>query len=191
MQWAKKVVSDNPWLVNFAIKVVNSVLNLPDRQVKFFGILNYRRPAINPAHYFFFPSSYMLATNAAMKKWNMIIWCNITWLCCMALLLIVCAWYNQINDKGFFMVSYMYFYSGTVQDTTAYCWAILQDCIKNSPTPKASGEFGLSIFPEMSMTSFFWNLKLQILFTPNISLSKLLQYCDTLFLFIATVHVNI
>ena len=44
---------DNPWLVNFAIKVVNSVLNLPDRQVKFFGILNYRRPAINPAHYFF------------------------------------------------------------------------------------------------------------------------------------------
>ena len=97
----------------------------------------------------------------------------------------------QSNDKGFFMVSYMYFYSGTVQDTTAYCWAILQDCIKNSPTPKASGEFGLSIFPEMSMPSFFWNLKLQILFTPNISLSKLLQYCDTLFLFIATVHVNI
>ena len=38
----------------------------------------------------------MLATNAAMKKWNMIIWCNITWLCCMALLLIVCVWYNQV-----------------------------------------------------------------------------------------------
>ena len=38
----------------------------------FFGILNYRRPAINPANFFFFlggggGGSYMLATNAAMK----------------------------------------------------------------------------------------------------------------------------
>ena len=35
-QWAKKVVSDSPGLVDFAIGVVNSVLNLPDGQVKFF-----------------------------------------------------------------------------------------------------------------------------------------------------------
>ena len=32
----KKVVSDNLALVDFAIGLVNSVLNLPDKQVKFF-----------------------------------------------------------------------------------------------------------------------------------------------------------
>ena len=32
----KKVVSDNLGLVDFAIGLVNSVLNLPDKQVKFF-----------------------------------------------------------------------------------------------------------------------------------------------------------
>ena len=36
MQRAKKVVSDSPGLVDFAIRLVNSVINLPDRQVKFF-----------------------------------------------------------------------------------------------------------------------------------------------------------
>ena len=33
-QHAKKVVSENPGLVDFAIGPVNSVNNLPDRQVK-------------------------------------------------------------------------------------------------------------------------------------------------------------
>ena len=32
----KKVVSDSQGLVDFAIRLVNSVLNLPDGQVKFF-----------------------------------------------------------------------------------------------------------------------------------------------------------
>ena len=36
MQRAKKVVSDSPGLVDFAIGLVNSVLNLPDGQVKYF-----------------------------------------------------------------------------------------------------------------------------------------------------------
>ena len=36
MQRAKKVMSDSPGLVDFAIGLVNSVLNLPDRQVKYF-----------------------------------------------------------------------------------------------------------------------------------------------------------
>ena len=36
MQCAKKVVCDSPGLVNFAIGLVNSVINLPDVQVKFF-----------------------------------------------------------------------------------------------------------------------------------------------------------
>ena len=35
-QRAKKVVTDSPGLVDFAIRLVNSVLNLPDGQVKFF-----------------------------------------------------------------------------------------------------------------------------------------------------------
>ena len=35
-QRAKKVVSDSPGLVDFAIGLVNSVLNLPDGQVIFF-----------------------------------------------------------------------------------------------------------------------------------------------------------
>ena len=35
-QRAKKVVSDSPGLVDFVIGQVNSVLNLPDRQVKIF-----------------------------------------------------------------------------------------------------------------------------------------------------------
>ena len=35
-QLVKKVVSDSPKPVDFVIRLVNSVLNLPDRQVKFF-----------------------------------------------------------------------------------------------------------------------------------------------------------
>ena len=35
-QCAKKVVSDSPMLVDFAIALVNSVFNLPDGQVMFF-----------------------------------------------------------------------------------------------------------------------------------------------------------
>ena len=34
VQRAKKVVSDSPGLMDFAIALVNSVLNLPDGQVK-------------------------------------------------------------------------------------------------------------------------------------------------------------
>ena len=36
MQRAKKVVSDSPRLVDFAIGLVNSVFNLHNRQVMFF-----------------------------------------------------------------------------------------------------------------------------------------------------------
>ena len=36
-QRAKKVVSDSLGLVDFVIRLVNSVLNLPEGQVKFFG----------------------------------------------------------------------------------------------------------------------------------------------------------
>ena len=36
MQRVKRVVSDSPGLVDFAIGLVNSVVNLPDGQVIFF-----------------------------------------------------------------------------------------------------------------------------------------------------------
>ena len=42
-QHAKKVVSDSPGLVDFAIGLVNSVLNLRNGQMKFFEEFNYRR----------------------------------------------------------------------------------------------------------------------------------------------------
>ena len=47
---AKKVVSDSPGLVDFAIGLVIFVLNLPDGQVVFFGDSNYTRFVINPAN---------------------------------------------------------------------------------------------------------------------------------------------
>ena len=48
---AKKVVSDSPGLVDFAIGLVIFVLNLPDGQVLFFeGNSNYRGIVINPAN---------------------------------------------------------------------------------------------------------------------------------------------
>ena len=51
VQRAKKVVSDSPGLVDFAIGLVFFVLNLPNGQVLFFGgNSNYRRIVINPAN---------------------------------------------------------------------------------------------------------------------------------------------
>ena len=50
-QYAKKVVSDSPGLVDFAIMLVIFVLNLRDGQVLFlWGNSNYRRIVINPAN---------------------------------------------------------------------------------------------------------------------------------------------
>ena len=44
-----KVVSNSPGLVDFAIGLVNSVLNLPNWLVKVLGNSNYRRTVINSA----------------------------------------------------------------------------------------------------------------------------------------------
>ena len=41
-QRAKKAVSDSPGLVDFVIGLVNSVLNLPDEEVKFLRNINFR-----------------------------------------------------------------------------------------------------------------------------------------------------
>ena len=51
IQRAKKVVSDSPGQVDFAIGLVIFVLNLPNGQLLFFlGNSNYRRIVINPAN---------------------------------------------------------------------------------------------------------------------------------------------
>ena len=53
-QRAKKVMSDSPGLVDFAIGLVIFVLNLPDRQVLFFGEIQIREKilqiVVNPAN---------------------------------------------------------------------------------------------------------------------------------------------
>ena len=43
-------MSDSPGLLDFAIGLVNSVLYLPEGQVRFWGNSNYRRTVINAAH---------------------------------------------------------------------------------------------------------------------------------------------
>ena len=51
MQHTKKVVSNSPGLVDFAIELVNSVLNLPDGQVEYFEEFNLQKNCeINSAH---------------------------------------------------------------------------------------------------------------------------------------------
>ena len=50
-QRAKQVVSDSPGRGNFAIRLVNFELNLPDRQVKFFEEFKLKKNCeINSAH---------------------------------------------------------------------------------------------------------------------------------------------
>ena len=50
-QCAKRVVSDTLGLVDFAIGLLNSVLNLPDGQVKYFEEFNLQKNfKINSAH---------------------------------------------------------------------------------------------------------------------------------------------
>ena len=50
-QCAKKVVSGSPWLMDFTIGLVNSVLNLPAWQVKSLSNSNHKRTVIKPAHH--------------------------------------------------------------------------------------------------------------------------------------------
>ena len=51
VQRAKKLASDSPGLVDFAIRLVNSVLNLPDGQVKIFEEFKlHKNCVINPAY---------------------------------------------------------------------------------------------------------------------------------------------
>ena len=51
LQHAKKVVCDSPGLVDFAIALGNSFLNLPDGRVKFFEEFNLQKNCeINSAH---------------------------------------------------------------------------------------------------------------------------------------------
>ena len=71
MQREKKVVSDSPGLVDFATGLMNSVLNLPDGQVKFFGEFT----VINPAHQKKFFGLYkvtlgLVDSSYSLPKWQ-------------------------------------------------------------------------------------------------------------------------
>ena len=51
-KWSgKKVVSDSPGLVDFAIGLMNSVLNLPDGQVMFFEEFKLQKNCVNNLAY--------------------------------------------------------------------------------------------------------------------------------------------
>ena len=56
-QDAKKVVSDSPGLVDFAIGLVNPVINLPNRLVKFSNEFKLQKYVMNPAHQNIFGAS--------------------------------------------------------------------------------------------------------------------------------------
>ena len=57
-QRAKKVLSDSPGLVDFAIEIVNSVLTLPAEQLKFFEeFKSQKNCVINPANKSFLGAS--------------------------------------------------------------------------------------------------------------------------------------
>ena len=78
----------------------------------FFGILNYRRPAINPAN--FFGGGLIHASdkcsNEVMKHDNLVQ----HYMILLYDIIINSLCVIQSNDNAFFMVSYMHFYSGTV-----------------------------------------------------------------------------
>ena len=62
-QLVKKVVSDSPGLVDFAIGLVNFFLNLPNGQVKFFEEFKLQKNCeINSAHQNVFGASIMLVS---------------------------------------------------------------------------------------------------------------------------------
>ena len=110
---AKKVVSNNLWPVNFAIKVVNSVLNLPDGQVKFFGDFKLQTTCNQSCSLFFFFGLIHASdkcSNEVMKHDNLVQ----HYMILLYDIIINSLCMLQSNDNVFFMVSYMYFYSGTV-----------------------------------------------------------------------------
>ena len=65
---AKRVVSDNPGLVDFAIGLVNFVLNLPERQVKFFEEFKLQKNCeINSAQQNVFGASFACPNGKLLK----------------------------------------------------------------------------------------------------------------------------
>ena len=67
-QGAKKVVSDSPGLVDFAIGLVNSVLNLPDGQAKIFRRIKITKVLLDKCFKFVINSC---RPKVAATKWNL------------------------------------------------------------------------------------------------------------------------
>ena len=70
-QRAKKVVSDSPGLVDFAIRLVNCVFNLPDGQVMFFEESEWQKNCeINSASQKFEMMSGLENASFSLPKWQ-------------------------------------------------------------------------------------------------------------------------
>ena len=81
-QHAKKVVSDSPGLVDFAIGQVNIVLNLPDGQVKFFEKCKLQKKCeINCAHQNVFGASSNDVCSKCYLQLARMASCKIDFLC--------------------------------------------------------------------------------------------------------------
>ena len=74
-------MSNTLGLVDFAIGLVNSVLNLPYWQLIFGGNSNYRRTVINPAHQLFFRLDEMtfrlVHARYSLPQWQAVNWLSL------------------------------------------------------------------------------------------------------------------
>ena len=74
-------MSNTLGLVDFAIGLVNSVLNLPYWQLIFGGNSNYRRTVINPAHQLFFRLDEMtfglVHARYSLPQWEAVNWLSL------------------------------------------------------------------------------------------------------------------
>ena len=66
---AKKVVSDSPWLMDFAIGLVNSMLNLPEGQINIFRRVKITE-VLQDKYFKFLINSFR--PKVAPTKWNLL-----------------------------------------------------------------------------------------------------------------------
>ena len=159
----------------------------------FCEILNYRWPAINPTHYFIFFGLVHASdkcSNKVMKHDNLVQHYMIL-LYDIIILLIVCLCYNQmIMHFLWFPTCIFILVLFRIQQHIAEPYFK----IVSRTAQLRRLQVSLVRFQYVSRdihAIFLLKLKVTSFFTPNINLSKLLQYCNTLCLFIATVYVNI
>ena len=133
LQRAKKVVSDSPGLVDFAIGQVNIVLNLPDGQVKFFEKFKIQKKCeINSAHQNVFGASSndVWASKCYLQLARMAS-CKTDFLCTLLCLLQLYLMYSTRSKVTSHRVAYLWHFSMPSVNcfdyvialfTSSYCW---------------------------------------------------------------------